>query len=111
GRSNELLFVAKIDNFFDENTANPLYLTGFYYSKYDPETETFEPDSLLPQRDLFRPDPSKIGLYFTRSDSSVLKDALQNKHMKTVNIEVYKTILAANEFVAPSTSYFVQPIA
>lgn len=111
GRSNELLFVARINNFFDEDIPNPLYLTGFYYSKYDPETETFEPDSLLPQSDLFRPDPSKIGPYFTRTDSTVLKDALQNEHMRTVEIEVYKTLLAANEFVAPTTSYFVQPIA
>lgn len=111
GRSNELLFVARINNFFDEESPNPLYLTGFYYSKYDPETETFEPDPLLPQSDLFRPDPSKVGLYFTQTDSSVIKDALQHQHMRTVDIEVYKTLLAANEFIAPTTSYFVQPIA
>lgn len=111
GRSNELLFVAKINNFFEEGIPNPLYLTGFYYSKYDPLTETFEPDTLLPSSDLFRPDPSKLGLYFTKVDSAVLADALQHQHTKTVEIEVYKTILNSNEFVAPTTSFFVQPIA
>jgi hypothetical protein len=111
GRSNELLFVAKINNFFEEDIPNPLYLTGFYYSKYDPITETFEQDTLLPDSDLFRPDPSKLGLYFTQVDSSVLRDALKSQHTKTVDIEVYKTLLNAEEFVAPTTSFFVQPIA
>lgn len=111
GRSNELLFVAKIDNFFEDGTANPLYLTGFYYSKYDPETETFEPDTLLPESDLFKPNPSKVGLYFTQSDSAVLKDAKTQGYMKTVNVEIYKTLLSPNEFIAPTTSYFLQPIA
>lgn len=111
GRSNELLFVARIDNFFEDGTANPLYLTGFYYSRYDPETETFEQDTLLPESDLFKPNPSKIGLYFTHADSAVLKDAKQQDYMKTVDIEVYKTLLSPNEFVAPTTSFFIQPIA
>jgi len=111
GRTNELLFVAKIDNFFEDGTANPLYLTGFYYSKYDPASETFEPDTLLPESDLFKPNPSKVGLYFTQSDSAVLKDALKQEYLKTVNIEVYKTLLSPNEFIAPTTSFFLQPIA
>lgn len=111
GRTNELLFVAKIDNFFEDGTANPLYLTGFYYSKYDPASETFEPDTLLPESDLFKPNPSKVGLYFTQSDSAVLKDARQNDYMKTVNVEIYKTLLSPNEFVAPTTSFFLQPIS
>lgn len=110
-RSNELLFVAKIDNYFEEGTPNPLYLTGFYYSKYDTATETFEPDTLLPYNDLFRPNPGNVPLYFTQTDSAVLQDALQHKGMKTVNIEVYKSKLSADEFVAPTTAYFVQPIA
>ncbi|HTO16812.1 MAG TPA: transglutaminase-like domain-containing protein [Edaphocola sp.] len=110
GRDNQLLFVAKINNFFEDGQPNPLYLTSFYYSKYDTASETFEPDSLIPQNDLFRPNPSKIGLYFTETDSSVLKQALKDKFTKVIDIEVYKTILSPNEFVAPITSYFIQPI-
>ncbi|HRP88684.1 MAG TPA: transglutaminase domain-containing protein [Edaphocola sp.] len=111
GRGNQLLFVAKIDNYFENGQPNPLYLTAFSYAKYDSETQTFEQDSLMPQNDLFRPNPSKIGLYFTKTDSGVLKNTIKDKLMKTVDIEVYKTGLSANEFVAPITSFFVQPIA
>ena len=36
GRSNELLFCARIDNYFPEtDIPNPLYLTAFYYTKFD----------------------------------------------------------------------------
>lgn len=113
GRDKQLLFVAHIKNYFAEyeDQPNPLYLTAFYYSKFDTQSETFERDSVIPRSDLFLPDPSKIPLYFTRTDSAVLKDALTERAKKVVEIEVYKTKLSASEFVAPSTSFFIQPIA
>lgn len=111
GRSNELLFAAHIDNFFpDSEIPNPLYLTAFYYSKFDTLTETFERDSLIPANDLFEPDPSKVPLFFTKNDSSVLDYALTEKLRRTVEIEVYKKQLSPKTFIAPSTSFFVQPI-
>lgn len=111
GRSNQLLFAAHIDNFFEgTDIPNPLYLTAFYYSKFDTATETFERDSLLPQSDLFEPDPATIPLFSILSDSSVLKEALTEKYRSTVEIEVYKKELSRSSFVAPSTSFFVQPI-
>lgn len=111
GRSNELLFAAHIDNFFPgTDVPNPLYLTAFYYSKFDTLTETFERDSLLPDSDLFEPDPSNLPLFFIRQDSSVLHDALRQDLRRTVDIEVYKKQLSPNSFVAPSTSFFIQPI-
>jgi transglutaminase-like putative cysteine protease len=111
GRSNELLFAAHIENFFpDSDIPNPLYLTAFYYSKFDTLTETFERDSLIPANDLFEPNPAKIPLFFTRYDSAVLREALTEKLRRTVEIEVYKKQLSPTTFVAPSTSFFVQPI-
>ena len=111
GRSNELLFAAHIDHYFtNTDVPNPLYLTAFYYSKFDTLTETFERDSLLPQSDLFEPNPATISLFSTKLDSSVLKEALTDKFRSTVEIEVYKKQLSANSFVAPSTSFFIQPI-
>lgn len=111
GRSNELLFAAHIDNFFpNSEIPNPLYLTAFYYSRFDTLTETFEQDSLLPASDLFEPDPSKLPLFFPRTDSSVLAYALTEKLRRTVDIEVYKKQLSPTTFIAPSTSFFVQPI-
>jgi len=111
GRTNELLFAAHIDNYFpDSDIPNPLYLTAFYYSKFDTLTETFERDSLIPSSDLFEPDPAKVALFFTKYDSSVLAYALTEKLRRTVEIEVYKKQLSPHSFIAPSTSFFIQPI-
>jgi hypothetical protein len=111
GRSNELLFAAHIDNFLPgTELPNPLYLTAFYYSRFDTLTETFEKDPNIPLSDLFEPDPSQIPVFFTKYDSSVLDYALQEKLRRTVEIEIYKKQLSASTFIAPSTSFFVQPI-
>lgn len=111
GRSNELLFAAHIDNFFpNSEIPNPLYLTAFYYSRFDTLTETFEQDSLIPANDLFEPDPSQLPLFFPKYDSSVLAYALTEKLRRTVDIEVYKKQLSPKTYIAPSTSFFVQPI-
>lgn len=112
GRSNELLFCAHIDNYFPgTDMPNPLYLTAFYYTKFDTLTETFERDSTIPDNDLFEPDPSKISLFFTKSDSSVIKSSLADKLRKTVEIEVYSKNLSPSTYLAPNTGFFVQPIS
>jgi hypothetical protein len=111
GRSNELLFCARIDNYFDgTDFPNPLYLTAFYYTKFDTSTETFERDSLIPSNDLFEPDPSQLSLFATRYDSSVLKNSGTEKAGKTVEIQVYSRKLSPSTYLAPHTGYFVQPI-
>lgn len=112
GRSNELLFCAHIDNFFpDTDIPNPLYLTAFYYTKFDTLTETFERDSKIPYNDLFEPDPSKLPLFFTKVDSSVIENSLADNLRYTVDIEVYNKKLSPNTYFAPHVGYFVQPIA
>ncbi len=112
GRSNELLFAAHIDNFFPgTDIPNPLYLTAFYYTKFDTLTETFERDSLIPANDLFEPDPSKLPLFFTKVDSSVIKNSMADKLRNTVSIEVYNKQLSPNTYFAPHVGFFVQPIA
>ncbi len=111
GRSNDPLFAAHIDNFFpDSDVPNPLYLTAFYYAKFDTLTETFEKDSLMPDKDLFEPNLTTIPLFSIREDSSVLSYALQEEYRRTVEIEVYKQRLSPETFTAPSTAFFVQPI-
>lgn len=112
GRSNELLFCAHIDNFFEgTDIPNPLYLTAFYYTLFDTTTETFERDSLIPYNDLFEPDPGKLPLFFTKTDSTVIKNALGNKMRKTVDVEVYNVKLSPSTYIAPNVGFFVQPIA
>jgi protein-glutamine gamma-glutamyltransferase len=111
GRSNELLFCAHIDNFFpNTDVPNPLYLTAFYFTKFDTSTETFERDSTIPFNDLFEPDPSKIPLFNTQSDSSVIKNSLGEKLRQTVEVEIYCKTLSASTYLAPNVGYFVQPI-
>lgn len=111
GRSNELLFAAYIDNFFpNTEIPNPLYLTAFYYTKFDTLTETFERDSTIPYNDLFEPNPASIPLFSTVTDSTVIQNSLGDKLRKTVEIQVYSKQLSPNTYVAPHTGFFVQPI-
>ncbi len=111
GRSNELLFCAHINNYFPESEIpNPLYLTAFYFTKFDTLTETFERDSTIPYNDLFEPDPSKIALFNTKYDSSVIENSMGEKLRQTVEIEVYSKTLSDNTYLAPNVGYFVQPI-
>ena len=107
-----LVFIAKLDNYFPgTEMPNPLYYTYDYYTKFDTLTQTLEVDSLMPSNDLFQPDPSKIPLYFTQTDSSVLVKAKGFLKRKVVSTEVYKALLSPKEFLAPSTAFFCQPIA
>jgi transglutaminase-like putative cysteine protease len=111
-KGNKLVFVAKLDNFFEDGkTPNPLYFTAHYYTKFDTVTQTFEIDSLMPNNDLFRPDPSQIPLYFAKTDSSVLRNTNATLRRKVVTADVYKVLLSPKEYIAPSTAFFCQPIA
>jgi len=111
GRSKELLFCAHINNFFPgTDIPNPLYLTAFYFTKFDTLTETFERDSTIPYNDLFEPDPSKIPLFYTQMDSSVIRNSLGAKLRNTVEIEIYIRKLSPTTYLAPNVGYFVQPI-
>lgn len=110
-RNDNLLFCAHIDNFIPgTEIPNPLYLTAFYYTKFDTSTETFERDSLIPYNDLFEPNPGQMPLFTTKTDSSVIKNSLATRLRKTVDIEVYCKDLSSNTYLAPNVGYFVQPI-
>src|SRR5690606_5006184 len=104
-------FCAHIDNYFPgTEIPNPLYLTAFHFSKFDTLTETFERDSLMPSNDLFEPDPSKLSLFSTKTDSTVIKNSMGDDLRKVVDIEVYSKKLSHNTYVAPNVGFFVQPI-
>jgi len=111
GRNNELLFCAHIDNYFEgTDIPNPLYLTAFYYTKFDTLTETFEREANLPLSDLFEPDPSSLPLFGTKTDSTVIKNSGSKEYGKEVEIQVYSRKLSPTTYLAPHTGYFVQPI-
>jgi hypothetical protein len=107
-----VLFVAKLDNYFpDGNMPNPLYFTSDYFSKFDVETQSFEIDSLRPSNDLFSPDVSRIPLFFTKEDTSVIRKSMGDKFRKITTAEVYKHNLSPRLYLAPSVGFFVQPIS
>ena len=64
----------------------------------------------MPANDLFKPDPSKIPLYFIKSDSTAIKNTHATLDRKVVNAEVYKVLLSPTEYLAPSTAFSCQPI-
>jgi flagellar basal body-associated protein FliL len=110
-KDQRLVFVAKLDSYFpDGKTPNPLYFTAYYFTRFDTLTQTFERDPNMPDNDLFTPDPSKIPLYFTKTDSTVIKNTHASVGRKIINTDVYKVFMSPNDYVAPSTSFFCQPI-
>ena len=110
-KDKRLVFVAKLDNFFpDGKTPNPLYFTSTYYTRFDTLTQTFEEDKLIPKNDLFTPDPSKVPLYFTKVDTTVVRNTMATLNRSIVSADVYKVLLSPDEFIAPSTAFFCQPI-
>jgi hypothetical protein len=111
-KDKRLVFVAKLDNYFpDGRTPNPLYFTSTYYTKFDTLTQTFEEDKKnLPYNDLFTPDPSKIPLYFAKTDTTVIRNTMATLNRKVVSADIYKVILSPNEYIAPSTAFFCQPL-
>ncbi len=110
-RGKGLAFVAYLDNFLQDGTPNPLYFTSYYYTRFDTTTQTFEVDENMPYDDLYKPDPSKIPMYFTDTDSSAIKNGLSSLGKKEVSAEVYKAMLSPDEYLAPATAFFCQPIS
>jgi len=64
----------------------------------------------MPYNDLFSPNPSRIPLYFAKTDTTVLRNANAVLNRKVVTADVYKVLLSPDEFIAPSTAFFCQPI-
>jgi len=109
--SDELLFCANIDNFINETTPNPQYITLYHLNQYNADLEQFEidPDSIV--RDLFLPNPTKIPQYFSQQNDSVLVYDKMERAIKQVKSTIYIAGLDPEVFVAPSTAYACQPIS
>ncbi|MDR2064232.1 MAG: transglutaminase domain-containing protein [Prevotellaceae bacterium] len=114
GKDNpEPMFVAYINNYLDDEQEipNPLYFVSHYLTNFDSFTETFEKDSIIPYNDLFQTVPSEIDLYFSQTDTAIMNIALKDTLTKIVDADVYNINMSPEEFVAPVTSFFCQPIA
>ncbi len=105
---NQLLFIAYIDNFFEDGlTPNPLYLTAYHYNKFDTLSQHFVVDSNNPDPDLFR--PNMLGLQLTQVDVDSLQysKASQYEDVHIVTTKVYNKGLSPKEFIAPYSAYSV----
>lgn len=115
-RDKQLLFCAHINNYFKDEKGkstgvpNPLYLTAFYFTKFDTTTETFERDATIPYNDLFEPDPSKIPLFGTKEDTMVIHNSMGSMAREIVDVEIYNCNLSPSTYLAPNVGFFVQPI-
>jgi transglutaminase-like putative cysteine protease len=114
GKDNpEPMFVAYINNYLDERQEipSPLYFVSHYLTNFDSFTETFEKDSVIPYNDLFQPAPSETNLYFSITDTAIMNIALKDTLTRIVDADVFNINLSPEEFVAPITSFFYQPVA
>ncbi|MCU0418495.1 MAG: transglutaminase domain-containing protein [Cyclobacteriaceae bacterium] len=110
-QSDQLMFCAKVNNFFPDGSPAPLYFVYHHLTRYDPQTESFTRDVNVPSWDEFDVDPATIPLYQVRSDSSIFRKAMGNRLRKNVTSEIY---LSSNTWkhalLGPASVYSVQPI-
>ncbi len=110
-QSDQLMFCAKVDNFFPDGSPAPLYFVYHHLTRYDPQTESFTRDVNVPSLDEFDVDPATIPLYQVRSDTSIFRKAMGNRFRKNVTSEIY---LSSNTWkhalLGPASVYSVQPI-
>ena len=107
----QLMFCARINNFFPDGTPKPLYFVYHYLTQYDTQKEQFTRDPNMPYFDEFNVDPSTIPMYRTRVDSTPIKNGLGNKLRSVVDAEVYFTSTTwKHALLGPAGSFFCQTI-
>jgi protein-glutamine gamma-glutamyltransferase len=112
GRSEDLLFCAHLENYFEgTDIPNPLYFASYYLTKYNPKIEAFELDPYMPANDLFMPNPSVIPLYFNEIDSNAAINGKGDLLRKVVDVDVYVKSLSPSDFTAPGTAFSCQPVS
>lgn len=106
-----VMFCAKVKNYFPDGTPKPLYFVYHYLTKYDPEKESFIRDTAMPHFDELKCDPSALAMYRSKTDSTVIKNTMATKMMKTVTSEVYVSSNTwKHALLAPASAFYVQTI-
>jgi len=108
-QTDSLLFVTKLDHFYDKEKEipNPLYYKRFHVTQFDVENEKFhiDYDSLPLPNDLMSVSPEDLYLLDLYIDSSLLLESNQFLLREEVEIEVYLKDLVGSSFIAPSLAY------
>jgi len=88
-QSDKLMFCSKLDNFFPDGSPIPLYFVYHYLTRYDSVKESFTRDVNVPSFDELEVDPSELPLYYSYTDTSLIRKSKGDKLRKFVQAQVY----------------------
>ncbi|PZR35660.1 MAG: hypothetical protein DI538_14865 [Azospira oryzae] len=110
-QSDKLMFCAKLDNYFPDGSPAPLYFVYHYLTKYDPVKESFTRDVNVPSFDEIDTDPTKLPMYYSFTDTSIISKSKATAYRKVVEAQVY---LSENTWkhsvLGPASVFAIQTI-
>ncbi|MBY0433939.1 MAG: transglutaminase domain-containing protein, partial [Cyclobacteriaceae bacterium] len=110
-QSDKLMFCSKLDNYFPDGSPAPLYFVYHYLTKYDPVKESFTRDVNVPSFDEIDVDPVNVPMYYSYTDTSIVRKSQANKLRKIVEAQVY---LSENTWkhsvLGPASVFSIQTI-
>jgi protein-glutamine gamma-glutamyltransferase len=110
-QSDKLMFCSKLDNYFPDGSPAPLYYVYHYLTRYDPIKETFTRDVNVPSLDEISIDPTALPMYYSYTDTSMIRKSMARKLRKVVEAQVY---LSENTWkhsvLGPASVFSIQTI-
>ncbi len=110
-QSDKLMFCSRLDNYFPDGSPAPLYFVYHYLTRYDPVKESFTRDINVPSLDELDFDPTVLPMYYSYTDTSIVRKSMGNKFRKVVEAQVY---LSENTWkhsvLGPSSVFAIQTI-
>jgi hypothetical protein len=110
-QSDKLMFCSKLDNYFPDGTPAPLYYVFHYLTRYDSVKESFTRDVNVPSLDEIDVDPATLPMYYSFTDTSIVRKSQAYKFRKVVEAQVY---LSENTWkhsvLGPSSVFALQTI-
>jgi protein-glutamine gamma-glutamyltransferase len=110
-QSDKLMFCSKLDNYFPDGSPAPIYFVYHYLTRYDPIKETFTRDINVPSLDEITVDPTALPMYYSYTDTSMIRKSMASKLRKVVEAQVY---LSENTWkhsvLGPASVFSIQTI-
>ncbi|MCX8489604.1 MAG: transglutaminase domain-containing protein, partial [Cyclobacteriaceae bacterium] len=110
-QSDKLMFCSKLDNYFPDGSPAPIYFVYHYLTRYDPVKETFTRDINVPSLDEITVDPTALPMYYSYTDTSMIRKSMASKLRKVVEAQVY---LSENTWkhsvLGPASVFSIQTI-
>ncbi|GHN01615.1 hypothetical protein WSM22_31040 [Cytophagales bacterium WSM2-2] len=110
-QSDKLMFCSKLDNYFPDGSPAPLYFVFHYLTRYDQQKESFTRDVNVPSFDEMEFDPANLPMYYSYTDTSIIRKSKANAYRKVTEAQVY---LSENTWkhaiLGPSSVFSIQTI-